>query len=180
MLVVVGSRNKSKVVGVERAYKFFSLDVEVVGVEVPSQVPPQPLGIETIFKGSLNRALKSLEVVGSADHGVGVEAGLFRVGDRWFDVHVAVIADRYGHITYGLSPAFEVPYVFVDEILRGSARELEVVVDKYFKTKDIGEYGGFIKILSNGKVLREDLTFNAVVMALIPRLNSELYNLRSC
>jgi len=50
---------------------------------------------------------------------------------------------------------------------------------EYFKTKDIGEYGGFIKILSNGKVLREDLTFNAVVMALIPRLNPELYNLRN-
>ncbi len=48
-------------------------------------------------------------------------------------------------------------------------------MDRYFGTKDIGEKGGLIKILTKGVVTREHLTRDAVLMALIPWVNEELY-----
>ncbi len=176
MLVCVGSENRSKLKGVERAYKLFVRELQVVGLKISSEVTPQPLDLETVFRGALIRARKSLELTSSAEHGVGIEAGLFNLHGTWFDVHVAVIADRCGLITYGLSPAFEVPSRFVKELLGGGANELEMLVDNYFKTKSIGEYGGFIKLLTNGHVLRDDLVFYSVLMALVPRVNKDLYS----
>lgn len=176
MLVVIGSKNKSKIDGVKRAYEKFLRGVSVTGVDVTADLPPQPVGLEKIFEGALKRALKALEVLREADHGVGVEAGLFKMGGKWFDVHVVSIADRNRWITYGLSPAFEVPDIFIKKILDGEVIELEVIVDTYFKTRNIGEYGGFIKILTRGEVIRDDLVFYATLMALTPRINEELYH----
>ncbi|MEM1600850.1 MAG: inosine/xanthosine triphosphatase [Sulfolobales archaeon] len=175
MLVSVGSRNRSKLKGVEKAYSMFVKDFQVVGVEVSSEITPQPMSLETTFKGALFRARKSLELVGEAEHGVGVEAGLFNLGNTWLDVHIAVIADRYNRITVGLSPAFEIPSRFVNKLVERSASELEVLVDEYFKTKNIGEQGGFIKLLTNGHLLRDDLVYYSVLMALLPRVNNDLY-----
>ncbi|MCS7108444.1 MAG: inosine/xanthosine triphosphatase [Sulfolobales archaeon] len=175
MLVVVGSTNRSKLSGVEKAYSLFVKDLEVLGVAISSGLPPQPTDLDSTFKGALTRALKSLEIVGNADHGVGVEAGLFTFRGAWFDVHVAAIADRDGKVTYGLSPAFEVPKKFTKDLLDGKATELEELVDSYFSTKNIGEYGGLIKFLTDGHVLRDDLIYHSVLMALIPRLNEGLY-----
>ncbi|MEM1982560.1 MAG: inosine/xanthosine triphosphatase [Sulfolobales archaeon] len=176
MLVAVGSKNKSKLSGVNKAYKLFMKDCEVLGVEVAKELPPQPMDLSSTFNGALFRALRSLELVDEAEHGVGVEAGLFVINDIWFDVHVAAIVDRNERVTYGLSPAFEVPPRFVKELLEKRVNELEVLVDKHFKTKDVGEHGGFIKFLTNGQVLRDDLTYYSVMMALIPRINKELYS----
>jgi len=177
VLVGVGTKNRSKVEGVRRGYELFFNEVELIAVEAPSGVPPQPVGMDVIFKGALNRALTSLEMVSNAVHGVGVEAGVYEVNGRWFDVQVAAIVDRGGWVTYGLSPSFEIPEAFINKILSGEVPELEVIVDNYFKTRNIGECGGFIKLLTRGNVLREDLTYYAVVMALVPRVNEELYKL---
>ncbi len=175
MLISVGSKNRSKLNGVERAYSLFLKDFQVVGVEVPSEITPQPMNLETTFRGALIRAEKSLELVRGAEHGVGVEAGLFRLLDAWFDIHVAVVVDNQGIATYGLSSAFEIPPTFAEKLVGGSVKELELLVDDYFKTKDVGEHGGFIKLLTRGKVLRDDLVFQSVLMALVPRMNKDLY-----
>ena len=176
MKVCVGTSNPSKLRGVEKALRLFFSDVQVTCVPVDSGVPPQPIGMEQIFRGAKNRALNAL-ASSDCDLGVGVEAGIYAVGDTYFDVQVAAIADKNGLVTYGLSPSFPIPPKFAKALLTGEVPELEVIVDKTFNTRNIGEKGGFIKLLTKGKVLREDLAYYAVVMALVPRLNRELYNL---
>lgn len=175
MLVVIGSRNRSKISGVRRAYSMFFKNVDIVGVSVAAGLPPQPVGLTDVLRGALARASKALEIIADADHAVGVEAGLLNLCGRWFDVHVASVIDRNGWITYGLSPAFEVPEAFVNRILSGEVGELEAAVDAYFKTKDVGEHGGLVSILTEGRVLRDDLVLHATLMALIPRVNKGLY-----
>lgn len=175
MLVAVGSMNKSKLNGVRRAFELFYSSVDVVGIDVGSDLPPQPIGLNEILKGALIRALRAIKLRNDAIYGVGIEAGLLCIEGKWFDVHVASIVSSDEWVTYGLSPAFEVPKPFVDKIVAGEAKELEVVVDNYFRTRNIGEYGGFIRILTKGRVLRDELIFHATLMALIPRMNKELY-----
>ncbi|RLG77337.1 MAG: inosine/xanthosine triphosphatase [Thermoprotei archaeon] len=177
MRVCVGTKNPSKLKGVERALKLFYSSVSVVCVPVESGVPPQPIGIEQVFTGAKNRALRALAGINDCDLGVGVEAGIYAVGNTYYDVQVAAIADRSGVVTYGLSPSFPIPPKFANALLAGEVPELEVIVDRTFGTSNIGEKGGLIKLLTKGRVLREDLTFYAVVMALVPRLNRELYDL---
>ncbi|HDN75505.1 MAG TPA: DUF84 family protein, partial [Acidilobales archaeon] len=140
--------------------------------------PPQPMGLNEIFEGAYNRAVNALNRDSECSLGVGVEAGIYEVKGRYFDVQVAAIVDRNGFTSYGLSPSFQIPKPFSYALTKGEAKELEEVVDRYFGTKDIGAKGGLIKILTKSVVLREELTYYAVVMALIPRLNPNLYEIK--
>jgi len=173
--ICVGTTNKCKIEGIRKAFLKFYGTVTLRSFNVDSGVPPQPLGLEQIFVGARNRALNSLSKCGECVFGVGVEAGIFNVFNTYFDVQVAAIADRSNEITYGMSPSFPIPRSFINKLLRGESRELEDLVNEYYGTKRIGEEGGFIKLLTKSVVTREDLTYYAVVMALVPRLNTNLY-----
>lgn len=176
MKIAVGTTNPSKIKGIERAYrKLLGKEINIISVKVKSGVSAQPLSLEETMRGAINRARKAIERVRDADEGVGVEAGFFNILDKTFDVQIAAIIDRENNITYGLSPAFQIPPLFVDKILKEGI-ELEVVVDNYFGTKDIGIKGGFISILTKNKITREELTELAVAMALIPRIWHKLYS----
>ncbi len=171
--------NPSKIRGIKRGYqRLLGLDVEVIAVAVESGVSSQPLSLEETLRGAINRATRALHKVGDAVHGVGVEAGFIEVDKKVLDVQVAVIADHDGCITIGMSPAFQIPRKFIEKIVN-LGLELENVVDEYFKTHRVGEKGGFISILTRGVVTREELTEMAIIMALVPRLWKELYELRS-
>jgi len=176
LVIAAGTTNPSKLAGIREAFnELLGVSIKVFPVAVNSGVPPQPLGINEILLGAKNRCLQAFSAIKDADFGVGVEAGIYRVEDRYYDVQVAVVRDSHGLMSVGFSPSFQVPPPFAEALVNGEAEELEVVVDKYFGTKDIGEKGGLIKILTKGVVTREHLTRDAVLMALIPWVNKELY-----
>ncbi|MEM0226410.1 MAG: inosine/xanthosine triphosphatase [Thermofilaceae archaeon] len=174
MRVVVGSRNPAKLKGVERAFRSFYGPVEIVAVEVDPLVPPQPVGIDEVLRGALNRAYGALRRE-AGDYGVGVEAGFFHLTGTSIEVQVAAVVDGSGRVGVGLSPGFPLPPAFVNALERGEAVELEEVVDRWFGTRSIGEAGGLVSLLTGGRVTREDLTYYAVVMALIPFINEPLW-----
>jgi len=171
MKVAVGSKNPTKIEGVVKAYEFFGIQVEVVPTEVESNVSRQPRSLEETVKGALVRATRALLKVPDAEHGVGVESGLMHIPflNRIVDVTVAVIADRDGKLTVGLSPAFELPPEIVRK-LYGENTELEEVVESITGIESIGEKGGFISYLTDDRYVRSELVRQAVIMALVPRL----------
>ena len=174
-MVAVGSTNPSKVSAVEKAYTRFGIDVDARAVDAISGVPPQPTTLEEVVRGAFNRAVNALSLVTDAEEGVGIESGLMRVPilGAYVDVTAAVIVDRGGYATIGLSPAFQIPPSFVDEALRG--RDLSSIVRERLGIEDIGRREGLIGLLTNGVVVRRDLNEQAVAMALIPRLNEGIY-----
>lgn len=74
--IAVGSTNPAKVAAsravLERAFP----QAEVVAVEVPSGVPPQPIGAEETAAGARQRARLALAAVPGAFLGVGLEGGI--------------------------------------------------------------------------------------------------------
>jgi inosine/xanthosine triphosphatase len=76
MRIAVGSTNPTEVRAVENVMRRIYGDVEVFGMEVESGVSDQPIGIEEITRGAINRAKKALERSG-ADLGVGIGAGIY-------------------------------------------------------------------------------------------------------
>ena len=170
--VAIGSVNKSKVRGVKRAWELMG-PASFVAARVPAPYA-QPLSWTETLEGALARAEKALEMVSDADYGVGVEAGLvpLPVPSGYVDVQAAVVLDKRGRVSVGLSSGFEIPYVFLPKVASGL--ELGVVAESWWG-RPLGEEEGVIGVLTKGMVTREDLTFQAVVMALVPWVNPSLY-----
>ncbi|MEM1645030.1 MAG: inosine/xanthosine triphosphatase [Ignisphaera sp.] len=173
--VCIGSKNQTKLRGIEKAFRDLLGYAEIVGYNIESIIK-QPIGLEITIDLAKYRARKVMEIDPSCDFYVGNEAGLIEInGLGHFDIHVTCIIDKNSNEFYGFSPAFMIPKNFVDRILSGEFKELEEIVDSYFGTKNIGEKGGFINLLTKGIVTREDLVYHSVVAALIPIINKTLY-----
>jgi len=175
--VAVGSKNRVKIEAVRRIFsRIYGQDkVEVLGVEVDSRIPIQPLGDETI-DGAVNRANEAI-VKGDANLGVGIEAGLFkfpRTITGYVDIQWCAILDREGRLTVGCNSGFEYPPKVVSKVL-GENREVGEVMDELTGIKDLGESVGAIGVLSKGLLDRVSLSEQAVLMAMIPRLNLDFY-----
>ncbi|MET1128698.1 MAG: inosine/xanthosine triphosphatase [Thermoproteota archaeon] len=170
--VAVGSSNAVKVNAVKKAFSLICRP-DVKGVEVEIGVPRQPLGFSEILAGATNRALKALEVL-NADYGVGVEAGAVMEWTGYpLELQVAVVINRQGNASVGVSPAFPLPPRWRSELLAGL--ELGEIASRELKRQNIGRRLGLIGYLTGGLVTRTDLTYFAVVMALTPWIHPDLY-----
>ena len=177
--VAVGSANPVKVHAARRVMEriYGRGRVKVVGVKVSSGVPSQPVGFQTV-QGAVNRAFNALREA-EAQLGVGIEAGLFPVKAAltgYVDVQWCAVADGEGRVTLGCGPGFEMPPQVVKEALEGGS-EVGAVIGRMFKVKRVGETVGAIWLLTRGKLSRAELTEHAVMMAMVPRLNPEIYHL---
>ncbi len=175
MRIAVGSTNPTKVKAVERVMTRIYGDVEVLGVEVESGVPDQPIGIEEIARGAINRAKKALET--GVDLGVGIEAGIYPFPGTltgYLDVQVCAVVSPDGRITMGHGPGFEYPPVVIERILNEGV-EAGVAMGQLVKDPELKRKVGAIGVLSKGLLTRTELNEMAVLMAMIPRLNQELF-----
>lgn len=176
MLVAVGTSNPIKVKAVEKVLsKFFK--VSVVMKDVPSEVLPQPVGLEMTIKGAVLRARNALNAEGGIELGVGIEAGLIPVPGTisgYMDQQFVAIVDRKGRVTVGGGPAFECPRSLVAQVL-GEGIEVGTAMDELTGIHELGQKQGAIGFFSKGRLDRTSLTECAVLMALIPRLNEGMY-----
>ncbi len=171
MKVAVGTHNPVKVKAVENVFSRIFGDVTVEARKVSSGVPPQPFGSETV-KGAISRA-KNAYKSGTYDYGVGIEAGLSDVEGFVLDVQFCAIYDPIEGITIGCGSGFEYPPHVISEALSG--REVGDVMSEISGIENLGKNLGAIGYLSHGMLDRTQLTEQSVLMALIPRINPELY-----
>jgi len=172
--VGIGTTNAAKVSGIRKA---FSLFTEYFGtpifvpMESESGVPLQPFNYDTV-RGASRRARYALE---GNDMGVGVEAGLFeqkRLG-MTFDVQYCVIIDRAGRRTVGHGMGFTHPDQVLLDVKTGMT--VGASIGQLSGLKNVGRRGGAVGFLTHGRIRRSELTSQAVISALIPRINEELY-----
>jgi inosine/xanthosine triphosphatase len=176
MIVAVGSSNPVKVRAVERAFSKF-YEVSVLMVPVSSEVPPQPVGLDVTIRGAVSRARNALALSERAELGVGIEAGLVQVPatlSGYMDQQFAAIVDRSGRVTLGGGPSFEYPPSIVTRVL-GENIEVGTAMDQLTGVEELGQKQGAIGYFSKGHLDRTSLTEQAVLMALLPRVNQRLY-----
>lgn len=169
--VHVGSQNPVKAEAVKSVFSRLSA-VAVELVEVDSGVPTEPFG-EEIAQGAVHRAREALK---DADFGVGIEAGLVWNGTlkTYFDVQFCAIIDREGRLTVGHGPGFVYPPKVIAEVKKG--RAVGEVMEELTGIPEIGRREGSVGYLSEGLLTRRELTEQAVIAALIPRIRPELYS----
>ena len=173
--ILMGTKNPGKIQGAKEAFEKYFDNVEIEGIAVDSEVGNQPLN-EEISLGAKNR-VKNLKKYAKenniiADFYVASEAGITNSLGSWIDINTAIIEDKNGFQSIGVSQGFEIPEKYIDEI---KATELGLVMDKIFSGSHLNTGKGGISFLTHNEISRIDLTRNAFIMALISHINGEIW-----
>lgn len=110
----------------------------------------------------------------NADLGVGIEAGIYPFPGTltgYLDVQICAVASPDGRITIGHGPGFEYPHVVIRRILEDGV-EAGVAVGELVNDLELKRKVGAIGVLSKGLLTRRELNEIAVLMVMIPRVNT--------
>ncbi len=174
MIVAVGTKNPAKLEGVRNAFSRHFPDLELRPVDSSSVAKAQPRGLEEMTGGAITRAKFALSKVGG-DFGVGVEAGIFAIGDVYFDHQQAAIVNPSGRVSLGHSAGYMLPRAAMEDMIK-EGKELEQWAERLSGINQIGDKGGLIHFLTKGKMTRAELTEQCVLTALIPWLHRSVYD----
>jgi len=172
MKVAVGSTNPVKIQSVKEVFnEVFGKEVEIVSVKADSRVSNQPFK-EDIIQGSVNRAKNALKLT-DADFGVGIESGVMKFGEKWYNLGFIAIIDKKGNMGTGTSGWFECPSGVLKELENG--KELGQVISAMTGIVDVQRQEGAIGIFTKGKVTRKELYKHGIFMALAKFLSPEIF-----
>ena len=170
MKILVGSKNPIKIDAVKDAFQKYFSNIEVQGIDTDSKVSHTPFNDDN-FIGANNRAIAMKGYV--ADYYVGIEGGIIREYNEWFLTTVVCIIDNNNRVAYGIGPGVSIPESMVKEIQSGM--ELGVIADRIAGQNNTKQHGGLTEVLTKGITQRKDPTVQAIIRALIPFINEELY-----
>ncbi|MCK5548433.1 MAG: inosine/xanthosine triphosphatase [Thermoplasmata archaeon] len=173
IVVSLGSENRNKLKATRKVFSALFKKSKYKTVKVRTSVPEQPFERDTV-KGAIERAKKALSM-GGGDFGVGIEAGLLwsPLAKLYFDVQYCAVIDKLGRITIGHGSGFCYPRAIIDNVKKGL--DISKAMESATGIKNIGDKMGAIGYLSKGRLNRDGLTEQAVLMALVPRMRRELY-----
>ncbi|CAH0527033.1 inosine/xanthosine triphosphatase [Vibrio hippocampi] len=165
--VLIASLNPAKINAVKSAFLavFEQDEFEFSGIDVPSEVADQPMSNEETLLGARNRVSNAKAAL-QADFYVGIEAGL--EGSSTF---AWMIIESNGIIGQSRSASLMLPPAVVEQL--SATNELGNVMDATFGTQNIKQQGGAISLLTKGELTRSSVYHQALILALIPFINSE-------
>ncbi len=167
--VNVGSANAVKVDAVRNVLGDIYRSIDVKAVRVKTSVEEQPWGNQ-ILKGATNRAILSIR---RADYGVGIEAGILEMDDGLYGIQWCAIVDKEGRITAGQSSVFRYPPQVEERIKEGIP--VSEIFDSLYGTRDVGHHEGAIGYLTKGLMSRRQLSEQAILAAMVPRMRPDIY-----
>jgi len=172
--IVVASLNPVKIQCVRTGFEkmFPRTAFEIRGVDVPSGVSVQPVTDAETLLGAQNRAETARKSTPQADYWFGVEGGIADDGQEMeaFAWVVALSRDQVGKARTG---AFYLPPEVVELVRQGI--ELGTADDMVFGRSNSKQGNGAIGLLTADAIDRAGYYEHAVIMALIPFKNPDLY-----
>ncbi|MGD0729268.1 MAG: inosine/xanthosine triphosphatase [Candidatus Micrarchaeaceae archaeon] len=169
--VIVASNNKAKIDATRLIFSQYFHDLKISNATVESGVHQQPTN-DDVFKGAEQRALALIQTDANADFSVGIEGGIIKYFNRWFQLDCVCIINKTGQVSFGNASSFELPNSIVAELQKG--KELSVVVDELLGRNDTREIG-IINYLSKGQMDKTKHLAEGVLMALLPLINEQLF-----
>ena len=172
--VIIASANPVKVRAVLEGFKALHPDREFVhiGLKFDSPVSAQPIGDEETLNGAHKRAEITREMTDDADFWVGVEGGI-REDTHGMQAFAWVVILSREKMGMGRSAAFYLPPQIAELVRQG--KELGEADDIVFKRTNSKQENGAVGILTDNVIDRQKLYEPAVIMALIPFKNPDLY-----
>lgn len=175
MKVIIATKNPGKIEGAKEAFSEYFKEFEIEGIPASSDVAEEPVNDE-IYVGASNRVKNVRKIAKEqgkeADYYISVESGITNQLGEWTILNVAVIEDKQGFKSWGVSSGFPVPKKYVEEIIN---TDLGKVMDKIFNETELRAGKGGISLLTKGKITRIDLTKQAFIMALTQFVNGDIW-----
>jgi inosine/xanthosine triphosphatase len=172
--IIIASKNPVKIQAVKNGFEkmFPNQKFEFISVSVPSDVADQPLSNNETFRGAKNRADNASNEIKNAQFYFGIEGGIEHVDNEMeaFAWVVVKAADKYGK---SRTATFFLPKQVVQLIKEG--KELGDADDIVFNRKNSKQESGAVGILTGDIIDRTKYYTEAVILALIPFKNVDLY-----
>jgi inosine/xanthosine triphosphatase len=150
---------------------------ELVAVTVASGVSEQPLSSDEVLRGALNRAQAARRAVQDGDYWIGIEGGVEDNHGKQGTMEmyslswVVVVAD--GLTGKGRTGTFILPEAVASLVRQG--KDLGEADDIVFKQSNSKQKNGAIGLLTGDVIDRAGLYEQAVILALVPFKNKDLY-----
>jgi inosine/xanthosine triphosphatase len=174
MQVAVASTNPVKQRAAKAAFQqAFEQEIHILGGYAASGVSEQPLSNEETYQGAYNRARHAKLFAPEADFWVGIEGGVADLRHGMEAFGWAVVLGRGGKLGAARSNTFLLPPSVALAIRAGG--ELGPIMDQLFEQHNTKQQGGAVGLLTKGLFDRQTLYQQAVLLALIPFLQPELY-----
>jgi inosine/xanthosine triphosphatase len=180
LAVVVASSNPVKITAAREGFAriFPDAELDVRGISVSSGVSEQPFSSAETLRGALNRAQAARNQAPLADYWVGIEGGVepepegeLTQGELWAFAWVAILGvDRVGK---GRTGTFALPPQVADLVRQGI--ELGTADDIVFQRSNSKQENGAVGLLTENVIDRAAFYVQAVILALIPFKNPQLY-----
>ena len=168
IFAVIGSVNRSKVIGAVKALKKLGIsNYKAVKIKTLRE---QPMDMYETISLALYRAEKAIEYEG--DIGIGIEGGIFFNLVYPIEGQVAVVIDKNYSVALGFSSLFPLPIHYMQLLMK---RSLGDIMEIETGLKNIGSLYGAIGYLTNGAITRVMLSYESVLMALLPFMKREFY-----
>jgi inosine/xanthosine triphosphatase len=171
--VLICSKNPIKIEACQEAFldMFSDTNFSFDSISVSSLVSDQPMSQKETYQGAFNRAnnARKKEI---ADFYVGIEGGIEIVGDELecFAWVVILSHDKMGKARTG---SFFLPKKLADLVKKGY--ELGEATDMIFGSHNAKQKEGAVGFLTGKALTRAKFYKPAIIMALIPFKNNNLY-----
>lgn len=172
--VIIASKNPVKIQAVKNGFgkMFPDQEFKFIDISVPSNVADQPFSNDETFLGAQNRADNSSNEVKDADFYIGIEGGIEYVENE-MEVFTWVVIKSVGKYGKARTGTFFLPKQVVELIKEG--KELGEADNIVFKLNNSKQENGAVGILTGGVIDRMKYYTEAVILALIPFKNIDLY-----
>jgi len=172
--IVVSSLNPVKSEAVKKGFKrmFPEEEFEIIQIAGESGISDQPMTDLESRRGALNRAINARRVVPDSDFWVGVEGGCDYL-DQDLVAFAWIVVQGDGKQGSARTALFRLPKDV--QRLVESGLELGHADDRVFGDEDSKQNSGAVGLLTGDVVTRTTLYEQAVILALIPFKNQDLY-----
>ena len=173
--IAVGSKNPVKIVSALNGFQtmFPDRSFAATGFAADSGVSDQPMSSEETLQGAWNRATQLVSLSPESQFFVGMEGGIEIIDGRWFASAWMTILDVHGRRSESKSALFALPPK-VQQLVE-SGLELGIANDQVFAEHNSKQSGGAIGSLTGGLISRQALYEHAMIAALIPFRNVDLF-----
>lgn len=174
MHVIIGSKNPVKKEATELGFQkmFPEATFTFEGVDAPSGIADQPMTSDDTLQGAKNRAEHCKEQYPKADFWIGLEGGCERDGnDMQAFAWIYILSKNQSG--KGKTGTFFLPKAVID--LMDQGYELGEADDIVFHRQNSKQGDGAVGILTNTVYTRATYYAEAVIFALIPFVQEELY-----
>ena len=172
--VIIASKNPVKINAVKVAFNqmFPNAIFEFHGLETSSDVSDQPISDNETLQGAINRSNNAKSKYVNANYWVGIEGGVDKKDDE-MEVFAWIFIQSDDIKGKARTATFNLPRKIVDLI--NSGMELGDADDIVFNRKNSKQKNGAVGILTEDLIDREKYYTHAIIMALIPFKNMDLY-----